>query len=306
MSKYECPDKIYKFLSFDGLCKTLENGTIRLSKPSDLNDPLDIYLQECFGKDRQVFLEDMKGALQDFIEGEIDPSSLPDSRYKEKITAIIAAHKKASPEQRAKMRKQMSHIPIEELYDLKKFEETEREVLSSVYQSFEFDGIFCSTVDFKNLLMWAHYADKHQGAVIEFTPNEEKDSAFLASRKVIYSKERPVLYATAQKMIFSVIAMSREESGKSISDKLIYTKGREWEYEQEYRLYVPFCIQRSLAYATHKYHPEELTSVFLGCRMTRQNQEKAIALAKIANPSVAIYIASPTPREFGLSFSKCS
>ena len=305
VSKYECPDKIYKFLSFDGLCKTLENGTIRLSKPSDFNDPLDIYLQECFGKDRQVFLEEMKEAFQDFIEGEIDLSSLPDSPYKAKIAAIITAHRKASPEQRAKMREEMSRIPIEELYDLKKLEETEQELLSSVYQSFELDGVFCSTVDFKNLLMWAHYADRHQGAVIEFTPNKERDSAFLASRRIIYSNERPVLYATAQEMIFSGIAMSTEESGKFILDKLIYTKGKDWEYEQEYRLHLPLCIKPGQPFATHEYHPEELTSVFLGCRMSQQSQEKAIALAKTANPSVAIYKASPTPREFGLSFAQC-
>jgi len=97
------------------------------------------------------------------------------------------------------MREEISRIPIEELYNLKKLEETEREVLSSVYQSFELDGVFCSTVDFKNLLMWAHYADKHEGAVIEFTPDKEKHSAFLASRKVIYSNERPVLYARLKK-----------------------------------------------------------------------------------------------------------
>jgi hypothetical protein len=305
MSKHECPDRIYKFQSFDGLCKTLEKRTVRLSKPSDLNDPLDIYLQECFGKDRKAFFEELKGALQDFIEGEIDLSSLPDSPYKAKITAIITAHKKASPEQRAKMREEMSRIPIEELYDLKKLEETEQELLSSVYQSFELDGVFCSTVDFKNLLMWAHYADRHQGAVIEFTPNKERDSAFLASRRIIYSNERPVLYATAQEMIFSGIAMSTEESGKFILDKLIYTKGKDWEYEQEYRLHLPLCIKPGQPFATHEYHPEELTSVFLGCRMSQQSQEKAIALAKTANPSVAIYKASPTPREFGLSFAQC-
>ncbi len=305
MSKHECPDRIYKFLDFNGLCKTLESGTIRLSKPNEFNDPLDIYLQECFGKGRQAFFEDMKGAFQDFIEGELDLSSLPDSPYKAKITAIITAHKKASPEQRAEMREEMSRIPIEELYDLKKLEETEREVLSWVNQSFEFDGAFCSTVDFKNLLMWAHYADKHQGAAIEFTPNKEKDSAFLASRKVIYSNERPVLYATAQEMIISGIAMSTEESGKSILDKLIYTKGRDWEYEQEYRLVLPFCIKPGQPFATHSYHPEELTSVLLGCRMSQQNQEKAIALARTANPLVAIYKAYPTPREFGLSFAQC-
>jgi hypothetical protein len=41
-------------------------------------------------------------------------------------------------------------------------------------------------------------------------------------------------------------------------------------------------------------------------RATCQNIEMAIALAKTVNPSVAIYKAYPTPRDFGLNFEKIS
>jgi hypothetical protein len=196
----------------------------------------------------------------------------------------------------------MLNTPIEEMYDLKKLEQTEQEVLTFIRQSFELDGVFCSTTDFKSLLMWAHYAEKHYGAVIEFTPSQEKHSAFLASKKVEYSNERPVLYATAQEFVLHGVKMSVKESGQAILDKLTYTKSIDWKYEQEYRLYVPFCVKPGQNYATLEYHPEELTSVFLGCRMSQQNIELAIALAKAVNPTVAIYKACPTPRDFGLNF----
>ena|ERR1039458_9415475 len=302
MNMYECPDRIYKYMPFDGLYKTLTNGTFRLSRPSDFNDPLDMYLQAAYGKDQKAFFEDMIKAFLSLFEHENDLSSLPDSPYRAAITFIGTDLKNASPDQRAHLYEQMLHTPIEKMYDLKKLEQTEQEVLSFVRRSFEFDGVFCSTTDFKSLLMWAHYADKHYGAVIEFTPSQEKHSAFLASKKVKYSNERSVLYATAQEFVLHVVTMSENESAKAILDKLIYTKSSDWKYEQEYRLYVPFCIKPSRDFATLEYHPEELTSVFFGCRMSQQNTEMAMALAKAVNPLVAIYKACPTPRDFGLNF----
>src|SRR5271157_2355007 len=148
MDMYECPDKIYKYLSFDGICKTLTNGTFRLSRPSDFNDPLDMYLQAAYGKDRKAFYEDMKKAFLSLFEAENDLSSLPESPYKAKITFIGTHLKKASPDQRAHLYEQLLQTPIEELYDLKKLEQTEQEILSFVRQSFELDGVFCSTTDF--------------------------------------------------------------------------------------------------------------------------------------------------------------
>jgi len=47
----------------------LKNGLFVCLSQAILYDPLDIYLQECFGKGQAGLFEDMKGALQDFIEG---------------------------------------------------------------------------------------------------------------------------------------------------------------------------------------------------------------------------------------------
>jgi hypothetical protein len=306
MNEYECPEKLYKFLSVDGLLKTLESRAFRLSRPRDFNDPLDMYLQSPYGDERKAFLENLKEAFLCFIEQENDLSSLPDLPFTTANTRIATVPKEVPQDKKTYLRERLRNEPVEQLYDLKKLEQSEQDVISIVRQSFELDGIFCSTANFENLLMWAHYADKHRGAVIEFTPNKEKDSVFLASRKIAYSDERPVLYATAREMVLHKFTMSANESAKAFLEKLIQTKGSDWKYEQEYRLYVPSCIKPGREFATLEYHPEELTSVFLGCRMCREKAEMIMALAKRINPSAAIYKAYPKPREFGLSFEKLS
>jgi len=231
---------------------------------------------------------------------------LPETPFKARVLLIGSALKQVPPEQKDFLRKEVSNTPTEKLFDLKQLEKTCQDIVSFVQRSFETDGVFCSTTNFENLLMWAHYADKHRGAVLEFTPNREKDSALLASKKITYSDKRPLLYESAKDMVFHSLAMSEEESVRAIMDKLIFTKSCDWKYEQEYRLFVPFCIERSKSFTTLRYQSKELSSIFLGCRMNKQNRAKIINLAKAINPCVTIYEALAMPREFSLGFEKIS
>jgi hypothetical protein len=304
MIQYECPKRLYKYLSINGLIKTLEHGSIRLSRPAEFNDPLDMYLQAALGEDRISFLEGVRKAFLENLWDDNDLSSMPSTPSKDKLVYLKSAIKHYSEEQKALLREGALNIPIDELYDIARLDQSFRDVISFVNQSFQYDGVFCTTVAYNNLLMWAHYADKHQGAVVEFTPSIEEHSALLASKKVRYSNQRPVLFATAQEMALHTFCMSAEETGKEILDTLTYTKSCAWEYEQEYRLYIPFFIKPGQEFATLSFHPKELTSVFLGCRMGAENEEKTISLAKAINPYVAIYKASPTPREFSITFNR--
>jgi len=105
-------------------------------------------------------------------------------------------------------------------------------------------------------------------------------------------------------MVLHGLAMTTEESIKLILDRLVFTKSMEWQYEQEYRLYVPFLIKEDQAFATLRYHPEELTSIFLGCRMTKEKRKAIVELARKINPDVSIKMTSIHPREFALDFQE--
>lgn len=138
----------------------------------------------------------------------------------------------------------------------------ERSVHNTVQEKI---GAFCLTENGIHPLMWAHYADEHRGAVIEF---DEQSSCFnrrrsatdeLGSlRKVRYSKVRPVLNGDSGDNWFQVLAL---------------TKAIEWEYEQEVRLLLELSAADSVVRENiHLLHvpPRDVRSVTLGCRASEE------------------------------------
>lgn len=92
-------------------------------------------------------------------------------------------------------------------------------------------GVLCLTVTPDSLLMWAHYANNHNGFVIQFDETHEffapssHDGQVLELTKVEYSAQRPVLsYSTLN------------------SASLYYRKSPEWFYENEWRIIKPLKL----------------------------------------------------------------
>lgn len=75
-------------------------------------------------------------------------------------------------------------------------------------------GLICFSEDWVNPLLWSHYADKHRGICLGFDVQE----GFL--RRVSYVKDRPSLKLPLT---------------KEAADLLLWTKYRDWKYEEEWR-----------------------------------------------------------------------
>lgn len=292
---------LYKYFSYNGLEKTFEKQSLKLSRPSDFNDPLDLFLQEALGMDEAVFLEGLTVAFCEFVSGEIAYDSLRDSPNKYKVIMMNQAIKD-DPEIIEKIQEEITNTPIEELYNVEEMRQLTSNIINLLTGLFRNDGVFCSSMDNNNLLMWAHYADQHRGAVVEFTPCAEKDSALRVSREVNYTNVRPSLYQDPIDMITHGLTMTPEESAEQILERLVYTKSTEWAYERERRLHIPRFIPDSEEYATLPFYNEELTSLCVGCRMKYEHRVRAISLAKSINPSVTVYEARIVPREFRLDY----
>lgn len=81
--------------------------------------------------------------------------------------------------------------------------------------------IFCLTTQPSSHLMWAHYADKHRGIVLEFDATTEK---LRFARRVEYLDTFPSMGAEAI------------SDRKVLLDTMLLSKSSEWSYEKEYRL----------------------------------------------------------------------
>jgi hypothetical protein len=244
--------RLFKYLHPDRT-DVLRGGLIRFSSPRVLNDPFELRPHVLGLVRKEQIPTDISRGIPEAIA--ISYSELP-----AEVRTLIPRDLYQAFAQ-AFLKPQMPHLPafVEAI-----FETMLPKVKEVMFQKFdELIGILCLTESPTNLLMWAHYADAHQGLVIEFDPSSsffdqrlgpEDDLRHL--RKVVYQEERPAVVLT------------------EINDFTPFlTKGMDWNYESEWRMMVPISgATRVIGDGTNAVHlfgfPRAMVkSVICGCRM---------------------------------------
>lgn len=114
--------------------------------------------------------------------------------------------------------------------DLARVNAEMKEVMDKTYR------VGCLCTDYKNRLMWSHYADGHKGFCIEYdfsVPCKERSDLLVLP--VVYSRERP-------KFPWSVALAADKKSDAVKSDgaramiRSLVTKDDAWQYEDEWRI----------------------------------------------------------------------
>ena len=160
-----------------------------------------------------------------------------------------------------------------------------RDVFSQKFE--ELLGILCLTESPTNLLMWAHYADSHQGFVVEFDPESPffdqrlgPDDELRHLRKVVYRSERP-----------AVILTEIEDFSPFL------TKGQDWSYEAEWRMMMPLSDasqvvgEGSTAVHLFQFPKSMVRGVILGCRMTEPKKTEIRQILNAASEYDHVHLA---------------
>jgi len=136
----------------------------------------------------------------------------------------------------------------------RKFRKAIRQTKQEVSKS---KGILCFSKTWRNPVLWSHYADKHKGLCLGF---EVKNNLL---GKVDYVDSR-----------LSVPTEFNEEFMK----KLLFTKFRHWEYEQEYRIYVQLEEEEGGMYFAEYSDELRLKKVIVGDQSSVKRAELVDAL----------------------------
>ena len=150
-------------------------------------------------------------------------------------------------------------------------------------------GLCCFSAVRDNILMWSHYANKHQGFCLVFS-NELAVVPKGIGRCIVpfpmtYSGPIPVIDPTAfanQAAIYDLVR------------KIILTKAHEWEYEKEWRIVLP-NITRWQPFSSHY-----LTGIIFGCRMSEAHKEMIRGWCKDRHPPIKYYQAQQSKKEYRL------
>lgn len=166
-------------------------------------------------------------------------------------------------------------------------ERTLNKLLDDFNKSIRNLGILSLASSKENLLMWSHYASAHKGMCLEFKRNNH--TALADDKKI-----KPMRYNYNFPSIQATSILSETDL---LSDKIriLHTKSKHWEYEQEWRHIVE---QGDKLYPW----PAALTSIYFGCKadMSDINLVKSI----IDDSKVKYYQGGLFKRKFGIRFTQ--
>mgnify|MGYP002626021928 CR=1 FL=1 len=160
----------------------------------------------------------------------------------------------------------------------------EHDVKRIILENQNTTGFLCLTAKHDNLLMWAHYANQHEGCCVKFDLLNDVD-LFYRIRAIVYDN--------------NYIAYNYLRNHGGAFDAICH-KSKDWAYEEEYRvLSFNYIGAKIMVQGTVK-------EVYLGCRIKDEDRQKIIAaVASTTKQSGVVILQSETDTQsYKLNFKR--
>lgn len=156
-------------------------------------------------------------------------------------------------------------------------------------------GILSFSTQLDNLLLWAHYANKHTGFCVEFDAGHLQG---ITIHEFMKNRELAFLFKVKyQKKFPKIVPCKRNEEERMKLQFLV--KSKEWKYEKEWRIIllngsqVKVEIPKSI-----------LKNIYFGMNANEKNIRISRKILKDSNPEIGIYKAIKKKYTFGLEFER--
>ena len=292
-------DHFYQYVTMDGAEKILTKRMRQWSSPLSFNDPFDVQCDLGFPFKFEEFAPRFLQALEDLNFQEEEPhGDMNHPLFKMIHMSRRIRHKTPREAFRTHFGTAIENL----IQGLNQTQIQANDEWKAYRKSLR---ILCLTESRDNLTMWAHYAEKHQGAVIRYKCLPDWDSALLAALPVKYSEQVPYIatmdewikHLTGQKQIFY------DDHFK----KLVTTKSIHWEKEAEWRVIDAFGNRKipndDGIHMIDLYRPEEIDEVYFGCNSNHHRINDIIAAMPPELSHVKKFIAGKEPWDFQLRFT---
>jgi hypothetical protein len=286
---------LFKYGSAKSIIKILQNQTIKVTCANQFNDPFDTLMKVRFDFDLSELPAAFNQEIESLIFGEPEPVFINDDFT---TRAIIQLRSIKDTIPRENLLPLINIITLPQIQALKQLMENEDEDWRQYLLTWR---IFCLSEIKNNLLMWAHYADSHKGAVMGFKCVPELDSAFCAAFPVTYSNSKPSLGSLSD-----WIKQSTGQKALDIDDvylDMVFTKSIDWAYEKEWRYPLP-AQNLNESFDLRGIDKKEIAEVNIGCRMPTKHKKQILAIIKADYPDVKVYEAIQSDTQFALEFKE--
>jgi hypothetical protein len=158
--------------------------------------------------------------------------------------------------------------------------------------------VFCVSEDRDNLLMWAHYAKDHRGAVFELWSLPDEDNPLSTAVPVRYV-DRPIPFYSKTDWVNDMVSVRRLDL-RSLYQEYACTKSSHWSYEREWRVWYP--LSKTDKYDYSPIRRSELKAVYLGCQSEPAMREPVKRLLREKYPEARLFLARKSDSRYALDY----
>jgi len=294
------PDTFFKYMTAEIAKIVLVSHKLRWSSPQLFNDPFDVQREFNLGFGG----EELKKYLEEEIRNLISAKDIPDLSSNPNVEQLIKCLRK---EDDADTRNKKLAVWIDRIDRITQNNENSdnykkmKEQWSTLIPEFR---ILCLSEECDIMPMWSHYSESHKGAVIELQCLNGLDSPWLAAKPVVYQDSPPIL-ATKQEWIKSITGQKALDiKNWKFYEPYTLTKTTDWEYEKEWRIVFFMRPGESGYYSDHYFNPQEIRSIYLGCKISDEDANDITSLLNYDLSHVRAYKAKGLEHERKLSFER--
>jgi len=264
------PSVLYKYTSASVAELLLKNMSIRWSSPSLFKDLFEFQRMP-------TFIPDIKESYQIYINRIVDivfGEQAYDNNFSSGTKLLIFLNQNLR-DSGMKKEELLREISIPAPADQQRMTEILREHTEDQNYT-KIARICCLTENYKNDVMWSHYADNNAGCVIGFKHLKELDTPFLAAKKVNYTSGPPVIGSAFDFLLYGNTPELRKKSFEAIC----FTKDTSWSYEEEWRTIAWRTPASKELFNDYQFYTEEVESLTFGSKI---NDKKKCKLSKLVN-----------------------
>jgi hypothetical protein len=275
----------------------LATSRIRWSSPRLFNDPFDCYFSLEPKVDLAAIKNEHRDRFLDVIFQEQEPAFVLGNPL---VSQIRELRKMAQRETREEMARRFDIIYPITVKFVEALSREERKIWEGQSRDYR---LFCVCEINDNLLLWSHYTACHTGVAFQFECIKEFDVPLLAALPVTYADDVPGVVEDKEDLIEYSLGLRGVEPPPNLWKRLVTMKARCWEYEKEWRV-ITLSSAHGDGYDDWRFVPQEISKVFLGCRMRHEDKEDILRLLTGQFRHVEVYQAKQNPIMYRLDFER--
>jgi hypothetical protein len=302
----------FKYATSETVLTILQKRTVKYISPAIFNDPFDTQTRIGFSFEESEFVKQYRDELYRLIFADEEPSFIDNTAV---FLSNIQVLRRVVKNSRGKMSKGIYDDMTNDIVAdwIKELKQAIEDINEWWIRAVRATKVFCVAERADNLLMWAHYAKDHTGAVIEFQCLPELDTPLCAAREVNYVSRPPVI-ANLGEYVKYMTGQGEPRHGLNIYDMCL-SKSEHWKYEQEWRVFIlPADMDNSIIPKDPKgdyilcdfldIYPQEIHAIYFGCKMTPDIRAKISSYLTGDLANVETYDCIKSEREYKLMFNR--